>query len=130
MVRVSSFKAFNRVMRPFFCGRKPSKQKRSSGRPEETNAGTKAVAPGRHCTSMPFLTHSRTTRKPGSDMPGVPASEIKATVCPPLMRLTILSTVGVRNAGRPGVRHQGGIASRGDRPGNHFDRGVLVELVV
>ena len=37
---------------------------------------------------------------------------------------------GVRNAGRPGVRHQGGIASRGDRPGDHFDRGVLVELVV
>ena len=92
MVRHSSANAFRRVILPFFCGRKPSKQNFSFGSPEATNAGTKAVAPGKHCTSMPLRTHSLTTRKPGSDIPGVPASEIKATVSPPFILLTTLST--------------------------------------
>ena len=74
-------------------GRKPSKQKRSQGKPDDTRAGTKAVAPGRHCTSMPLRTHSRTTRKPGSEMPGVPASDTKATVSPAFSLLITLSTV-------------------------------------
>ena len=65
----------------------------ASGRPEATSAGTKAVAPGRHCTSISFFTHSRTTRKPGSDMPGVPASETSAMVSPAFNRLIIPSTV-------------------------------------
>ena len=37
-----------------------SKQNLSSGSPLDTSAGTKAVAPGRHCTSMPAATASRT----------------------------------------------------------------------
>ena len=82
----------NRV-RPFFCGRKPSKQNFSFGKPEATKAGTRAVAPGKHCTSIPLRTHSRTTRKPGSEIPGVPASDINATVSPAFILLTTLSTI-------------------------------------
>ena len=50
-------------------------------------------SPGKHCTSMPLFTHSRTIKNPGSEIPGVPASDIKATVSPALMRFTIPSTV-------------------------------------
>ena len=52
MVRVSSFSLFNAVIRPFFCGRNPSKQNRSHGMPEFTKAGTKAVGPGKHSISI------------------------------------------------------------------------------
>ena len=83
----------NFVCRPFFCGRKPSKAKRSQGRPLATKAGTKAVAPGRHCTSTPALTASRTRKKPGSLMPGVPASLISATFSPASSRLTMPADV-------------------------------------
>ena len=47
------------------------------GRPLFTNAGTKAVAPGKHSTLILFLIHSRTNKKAGSLIPGVPASVIK-----------------------------------------------------
>ena len=68
-----------RLWRPFFWGRKPSNTNLSQGRPLLTKAGTKAVAPGSVCTSMPALTASRTRKKPGSLMPGVPASLTRAT---------------------------------------------------
>ena len=42
---------------------------------ELTNAGTKAVAPGRQSTSISFAIQARTSRKPGSEIAGVPASE-------------------------------------------------------
>ena len=51
--------------------------------PELTKAGTNAVAPGKQSTSMSFLIHSLTKRKPGSEIAGVPASEINAIDSPP-----------------------------------------------
>ena len=45
-------------------------------------AGMQAVAPGRVHTLMPARAHSRLRRKPGSEMPGVPASLTRATVSP------------------------------------------------
>ena len=80
-------------MRPFFWGRKPSKQKRSQGKPLWSSAGTKAVAPGSDSTSMPCSTQVRTSRKPGSEMPGVPASETSATVRPAAMWSATMRTV-------------------------------------
>ena len=85
--------SLRRVCRPFFWGRKPSKQNFSLGSPELTRAGTNAVAPGRHSTSTPCRTHSLTSIKPGSEMAGVPASETSAMFSPPLMREAICSTV-------------------------------------
>ena len=58
------------------------KQKRSQGNPELTRAGMNAVAPGRVSTSMFLSRHRLTRRKPGSDIPGVPASETRATTVP------------------------------------------------
>ena len=74
----------SRVARPFLGGRKPSNTKRSHGSPELTSAGTKAVAPGRVSTSMPWRLHSRESRNPGSLMPGVPASLMSAMTAPSL----------------------------------------------
>ena len=93
MVRCSVRNASSLDWRPFFCGRKPSKQNLSQGSPLLTRAGTKAVAPGRVYTSMPALMASRTTRNPGSLIPGVPASDTTATVSPASSRSTTLLTV-------------------------------------
>ena len=51
--------------------------------PEFTSAGISAVGPGRVSTGISFSTHVLTSKKPGSEIPGVPASEISAIVCPP-----------------------------------------------
>ena len=67
---------------PFFGGRNPSNTKRSQGSPELTNAGTNAVAPGRVITLIPRRRHSRDSMNPGSEIPGVPASETNAMSCP------------------------------------------------
>ncbi len=75
-----------RLARPFFGGRNPSKKNRSHGRPESTRAGTKAVAPGRVMTSIPRRRHSRDSMNPGSDMPGVPASDTSALTSPASIR--------------------------------------------
>ena len=45
-------------------------------------AGRKAVAPGKHSTGILLRIHALTNKKPGSDIPGVPASVIKANVLP------------------------------------------------
>ena len=75
---------FNLVCLPFLTGKKPSKINLSEGNPEFTKAGTKAVAPGKQSTSISFFTHSRTNKKPGSEIAGVPASETSAIVSPRL----------------------------------------------
>ena len=54
----------------------------SEGSPELTSAGAKAVAPGSVCTSIPAATASLTRKNPGSEIPGVPASETNAISCP------------------------------------------------
>ena len=41
-------------------------------------AAISAVAPGMDITSIPSLIHAETSLIPGSDIVGVPASEIKA----------------------------------------------------
>ena len=86
MVRVSSARAKYRVCLPFFSGKNPSNTKRSLGNPLLTKAGTKAVAPGKHSTSILFSTQARVSKNPGSEMAGVPASEIKAIVSPAFNR--------------------------------------------
>ena len=62
----------------FFYGKKPSNTNLSLGNPEFTKAGTKAVAPGKQSTSIPFSIQARANKNPGSEMAGVPASLIKA----------------------------------------------------
>ncbi len=93
MVRSSFFSASMRFIRPFFCGRNPSNKNLSHGNPLVTSAGINAVAPGRHSTSTPFSTQVRIRRNPGSEIPGVPASEISDMVCPLAIRSAICSTV-------------------------------------
>ena len=63
-------------------GKKPSKTKRFEGIPDCTRAGTNAVAPGRHSTRISLRMHSLTNKKPGSEMPGVPASVMRAKLLP------------------------------------------------
>ena len=53
----------------------PSKTKRSVANPLATSAGINAVAPGKTSRGISFRMHSLTIKKPGSEMPGVPASE-------------------------------------------------------
>ena len=47
-------------------------------KPEFTSAGTNAVGPGNTCVCILFLIHVFIKICPGSDMPGVPASDISA----------------------------------------------------
>ena len=81
-VRVSAANSASRVALPFFSGRNPSNTNRSQGNPEATSAGTKAVAPGRQTTSIPASRQARESMKPGSEIPGVPASETSASLLP------------------------------------------------
>ena len=82
MVLFSSANKRKRVCLPFFTGKKPSKINLSFGKPEFTSAGTKAVAPGKQSTSILFSTQALVNKKPGSEIAGVPASEIKAQFSP------------------------------------------------
>lgn len=82
-LRVSCASCPRRVARPFFSGRKPSNTNLSQGSPLPTRAGTNAVAPGSTVTSIPAFLHSLTSINPGSEIPGVPASEIRAMFSPP-----------------------------------------------
>ena len=69
-------------------GKNPSKINRSFANPEFTNAGTKAVAPGKHSTSILFSIQLLVNKNPGSEIAGVPASEISAQVYPFCIRCT------------------------------------------
>ena len=82
MVRSSFSKDSINVLRPFFKGIKPSKVKRVAGNPLFTKAGTNAVAPGKLVTSNPATLQARTNKNAGSEIPGVPASVIKAIFFP------------------------------------------------
>ena len=93
MVLLSDASVFNNVWRPFFTGRNPSKQKRSHGSPDETIAGMHAVDPGSVCISIPSDAQVRTRRNPGSEMPGVPASLIRATFKPPTVVTNALKSI-------------------------------------
>ena len=55
-------------------GRKPSNTKRSVGNPESTSAVSTALGPGTTSTASPASRQARTSRSPGSLIPGIPAS--------------------------------------------------------
>ena len=82
MVRSSFAKDSIKVFLPFFKGIKPSKIKRVAGKPLFTKAGTKAVAPGKLVIATPAALQARTNKNAGSEIPGVPASVIKAIFLP------------------------------------------------
>ena len=73
-------------------GRKPSKTNRPVGSPLMTRAVIAALGPGTVSTVWPAAAAARTSRSPGSEMPGVPASVTTATWRPasssPSTRLT------------------------------------------
>ena len=93
MVLSSSASVLIFLLRPFFCGRKPSKQNLSDGKPELTRAGINADGPGRVSTEILSLIHSLTRRKPGSEIEGVPASVTRAKVSPFFILFEICLTV-------------------------------------
>ena len=64
-------------------GRNPSKQKRSVASPLVTRAASTADGPGTTETVSPAAATAATNRAPGSDTPGIPASETSTTVAPP-----------------------------------------------
>ena len=63
-------------------GRKPSNTNRPVGKPLTTSAAIAADGPAITETEWPALTAARTSRSPGSEMPGIPASVTTATVLP------------------------------------------------
>ena len=63
----------------FLTGRNPSKTKRSVGNPDTLRAVMAAVGPGTAITGMASAMASLTSRKAGSEIAGVPASDTTAT---------------------------------------------------
>src|SRR5680860_1823281 len=76
-------------------GRKPRKVNLSVGRPEATNAVEMEEGPGSTVMGMPSSAHRRSRGKPGSDRPGIPASETTATSLPSRRVVTRCSTLRV-----------------------------------
>ena len=75
MVRRSRSSSSKRVLRsPSLRGMKPSKVKRSVGRPDTASALSTADGPGTIVTSTPASAQARTRLKPGSLTVGMPAS--------------------------------------------------------
>ena len=60
-------------------GTNPSNEKPVSAKPERTAAQTKALGPGSTSTPMPAARAARINSRPGSEMPGMPASVTTAT---------------------------------------------------
>ena len=60
----------------------PSKTNLSDDNPELTIAGINAVGPGKQFISISLLIDSLTIKKPGSEIDGVPASDIKDILLP------------------------------------------------
>ncbi len=58
-----------------FLGRKPSKENLSVERPDRTRPVIPAEGPGRTLTPIPSCLASLTRSAPGSEIPGIPASE-------------------------------------------------------
>lgn len=77
-------------------GRKPSKKKCSIGRPEATRAQVTAEGPGMTSTLRPRSRAASTSLWPGSDTPGMPASDTKATRPPASIRAMAGATLSAR----------------------------------
>ena len=79
-VRRSATSACSRVRRsPALRGRKPSKQKRSLGRPLTASAVVTADGPGTQVTGRSCAAAAATSRYPGSLTVGIPASVTSST---------------------------------------------------
>jgi hypothetical protein len=76
---------------PAACGRKPSMWKPSPPSPAALIAAVALLAPGTGTTRKPASSTARTTRAPGSDTPGVPASVTSAMRSPAVSLATIFS---------------------------------------
>jgi hypothetical protein len=91
-VRGSPASSANRFWRsPSLRGGNPSKQNRSVGSPETASAVVTADGPGTAVTRTPAATAAATTRKPGSLMPGMPASVTTRTFLPAVSSVTSCS---------------------------------------
>ena len=76
--RPSAARVASRSARAFaFDGRKPQKRKSPSDKPLPTSAEIGAAAPGMGTTTTPAATAAATSRDPGSDTSGVPASDTR-----------------------------------------------------
>ena len=83
IVRCSAARSARRRARsPALRGRKPSKQNRSTGSPETASAVSTAEGPGTAMTSTPASRAAATSRYPGSDTLGIPASVTSSTRSP------------------------------------------------
>ena len=83
MVRCSPARPASRRPRsPALRGRNPSKQNRSTGSPDTARAVSTALGPGTAVTVMPCSTAAATSRKPGSETLGIPASVASTTRSP------------------------------------------------
>src|SRR3989344_686225 len=74
-----------KVCRPFLCGGNPRNKNSSAGKPEIESAPISAQGPGTETifTSFPNLsTPASTNLPPGSEIPGVPASDTYARFLP------------------------------------------------
>src|SRR3954469_24146203 len=98
-VRRSSATSRSRESRsPPLRGRNPSKQNRSTGSPDSASAVRTADGPGTAVTRTSFSTPAATSRYPGSDTDGIPASVTSNTRAPPRSSST---SSGVRAASLP-----------------------------
>ena len=89
MVLVSAASSLRTSFLSFLSeGRKASKQNLLVESPDIISAFIHAAGPGTDITSISASTHCFTSSSPGSEIPGVPASVISATVSP----FNILST--------------------------------------
>lgn len=83
MVRSSVARAPSRRRRsPPLRGRNPSKQNLSTGSPDTASAVSTADGPGTAVTRSPSSMQAVTTRYPGSDTDGMPASVTSTTMAP------------------------------------------------
>jgi len=107
-VRVSARRASSQVARALaLAGGKPTKTKASVGSPDDTRAASTALGPGIASTRIPAASAAWTSRNPGSETAGVPASDTRAMEPPsrsfstsaPALRCSLCScmlVVGVR----------------------------------
>ncbi len=83
---------------PALRGRNPSKQNRSTGSPDSASAVSTADGPGTAVTLMSCSTAAATSRYPGSETDGMPASVTSSTRAPPRSAST---SSGVRAVSLP-----------------------------
>lgn len=74
---------------PGLSGKKPIKVNLSGGKPDSVMATMTEEGPGKESRGIPWLVHSLISLYPGSEISGVPASDISATFLPAFSSLMI-----------------------------------------